>query len=126
MTARFAPSRHDLRQVRHFDAADAENRELHELVHAADFFDADGGVVRFCGRGEERAEADVIRAFRLRRDGLRDAMGRFAEPAIFASDDLARRGDGEIVLAEVHAFHREVARDCGAVVDDERHAGGAR
>ena len=95
---------------------------LHQLMDAADFVEADRRVIGFRRRGEERAEADVIRAFRLRGDGLRDAVGRFADPAIFSPNDLARGRNREIVLAEVQPFERKIARDFGMVVDDQRDA----
>ena len=74
------------------DSANAKDRERDLLVNATDFPGADWLVVRLGWCGEKRTKTDVVRAFLYGRDGLRQAMGGFADPAV-APDDGTRRRD---------------------------------
>src|SRR3954451_3114217 len=65
----------DFGEVVELDAADAEDGERELGVDCADVRQADWCVVRLSGRGEERAEADVIRAFGGGLSRLREAVG---------------------------------------------------
>src|SRR5438477_4230886 len=65
-------------QIADVDSADAENRQTHVRVNPFDICKADGRVVRFCGRGEDRAEADIVRAFMLRCERLVEAVRGFS------------------------------------------------
>jgi hypothetical protein len=52
----------DLFEILQLDSANAEDRDLHELMRARDFLQADRGAPGLCRRGKERAEPNVIRA----------------------------------------------------------------
>src|SRR5229473_282023 len=48
------------------DTADAENRQTDFYMDLLNIRKTDGHVVRFCGRRENRTEADIVGAFALR------------------------------------------------------------
>ena len=90
-------------------------------MNAPNVVSPDRLIVGLRRRGEERAKADVVGAFHHRGSRLRQAVGRFPEPAS-ALHDFARGVDGEIVLAEMEAFERNLTGDFQMIVDDQRNA----
>ncbi len=112
-------SREDLRKVVQLDSADAKDWERGGDVRRPNAVKADRDILRLRGRGEERTEANVIRAFRGRASCLINAVGRLADEA--SPSDLSRLRDGQVVLAHVHTFSADVARDLRVVVNHERY-----
>ena len=53
-------------QIVEVDSADAENRQTYLRVNPPDMRKPDRRIVRFCGRGEDRAKGDIVCAFALR------------------------------------------------------------
>ena len=81
MTTRRAPAARTWGRVCAGDAADAEGGDFRAdfALHGGDFIKADGGAAGFGGRGEKRAEADVVEAFGEGGAGLVEGMGGAAE-----------------------------------------------
>lgn len=109
-------------EVFQLDAANAEDGSPSGFVDAADVVEADGGVIGLGRRGEERAEADVIRLGGAS-EGLGDGVGGFPDDGA-GSGKLAGLGDGEVVLADVCAGGAGAFDEFGVVVEDEGNTGG--
>ena len=84
-----------------------------------DICKADGRVVRFCGRGEDRAEADIVRAFMLRCERLVEAVRGFSNQNN-ASGFAPRDFDRIVILSDMHAFYWDPAGDFRVIIHDER------
>src|SRR5439155_10798258 len=65
-------------QIVEVDSADAENRQTYLRVNPPDMRKPDRRIVRFCGRGEDRAKGDIVCAFTLRCERLLEAVRRFS------------------------------------------------
>src|SRR5207249_7375580 len=76
---------------------------------------------RLGGAGENRADADIIRAIADSLAGLIEVMGADAEQ-FFQADDFAGFGSGEVFLAEVYAISVGKNGDVGPIVDDGEDA----
>src|SRR5437667_5742743 len=66
-------------QIVDVDPANAEDRGPDFCVDPPDVCEADRRIVRFCGRGEDWAESDVVRAFALRCQRLLQAVRGFSD-----------------------------------------------
>src|SRR5438132_7464205 len=87
-------------------------------MNPPDVREADRRIIRFCGRGEDRAEPDVVRAFALRCECLLKAVGGFSDHNLatcFASRDF----DRVVILSDMHAFYQDAAGDFRVIVHDK-------
>src|SRR5215831_18396260 len=78
-------------QVVDVDPADTENWQTYFCMSWSDVPEADRRIIRFCRRGEDRTESDIIRSFSLRRDCLFEAVRGISNENLapcFASRDL--------------------------------------
>ena len=85
--------------------------------------DADRRAPGLGRRGVHRADGDVVGAAAPARLGLLHRVRREPDDRVVA-DELARAGDGHVVLADVHAVGAAGGREVGAVVEHEQRAGG--
>ena len=116
-------------EIFELDAANAEDGNVDEFMHAADVVEADCRATRFGRRGKKRAEADVVGAFFLCSDRLGDAVGGFSDDGWRhlagkgATGAPAGIGDGAVILPNMRALGADGGDDLGEVVDDEWDAG---
>src|SRR4029077_15831407 len=95
-----------------------ENRQIHFCMKPSDVRKADWWIIRFGGRGEDRAEADIVRAFALRYECLLNAVRGFSDhnfATCFASRDFYR----VVILSNVDAFHWDLAGDLRMIIRDQ-------
>src|SRR5207253_10814540 len=105
-------------QIVDVDSSDAENRQAHFGMHASNIGEANGRVVRFCGRGEDWAESDIIRPFALCPARLLKTVRGFSDQNVaprFASREL----DRIVMLTDVHPFNGHPAGDFGVIIDNQ-------
>ncbi len=112
----------DISQVLELDATNAKDRQRDGSVDSLDIGESDGSVIRLRRRREKRTKANVIGTFSRGLRRLLKAVGRFADEAVPAGG-LASFGNGQVVLADVHACRADFARDLRVIIDDERDLG---
>src|SRR5450631_3610890 len=89
-------------------------------MDAFDVSETDRLVIWLRRCGEDWTEADVIGALALCSDSLREAVRGLANDHI-SSRFLADNGNLIVILADVHAFYRNAARNFGVIVHDQRY-----
>ena len=113
-----SPCPEHLVKVPAVDAAYCDHRERHGLPYLAETLDALArtGILR-PGR-EEGTEADIVRAGRLCRPGLLDAMRGYSyDPA--ATHELARLFYRQVILSQMNTVSVHGHRDVRMIIDDE-------
>ena len=113
------PGINHLLKIIDVDSPDAENRDANIEMDVPDVAQPDWLVIRFCWRGEDRTESDVIRAFVPRCVRLGETVRRFTNNQI-SSSFLACNKNGIVVLSNVHAFDGNLRRDLGMVIHNQR------
>ncbi len=111
--------RNHFRKIFQFDSSNAKDRELYGAMRFGNIRKADWLIVRLRRRGEEWTEADVLRAFILRGDRLRQAVRRFPYDCGLARF-AARFPHRKIILTDMHAFSSDGSRDLRMIVNDQR------
>ncbi len=110
--------RDDIPQVVKLDAADAKDRQRDCCVDTLNIGESDGWVIRLRRRREKRTKANVIGTFSRGLRRLLKAVRRFADEAVPAGG-FASFSNGHVVLADMHAFRANFARDFRVIIDDK-------
>ena len=121
MTTRFAPAAMTCARLSDLDSADAKDRErtlAHGLVECRPGRSAGNRVWSAWRRsGRSRCNPRLLARAAIACSRLWVDLPTSNRPPDF----LARGRDRIVVLPDVHAFHRHVARDLGVIVDDQRN-----